>query len=99
MLEKLPVQGIGAASNTSEPLENMERKTAPTEDDRLEVASLGVSWTGTGTSGDEVIIDVTADNLWLPTELLLSALQLTILTKQYKCRRRLGRILLPSVLG
>ena len=43
MLEKLPVQEIGTVPNTSERLENMERKAAPTEDDRLEVASLGLS--------------------------------------------------------
>ena len=85
MLEKLPVQGVGAVSNTSGRLENMGRKAAPTEDDRLEVASPQVSWIGTGTFGDEVIIDVTAGNLWLPTELLVSPLYLAILTTQYKC--------------
>ena len=43
MLEKLPVQGIGTVSSTSERLENMERKAAPTEEDRLAVAGFGVS--------------------------------------------------------
>ena len=43
MLEKLPVQGIGTMSNTSERLENIEQNAAPTEDERLDVASLGVS--------------------------------------------------------
>ena len=71
MLEKQPVQEIETVSNTSERLENMERKAAPTEDDRLGVAGFGVSLIGTGSLG-LVINDVTADKLWLPTELLLS---------------------------
>ena len=43
MLEKLPVQKIGTVPSTSERLENMERKAAPTENDRLAVAGFGVS--------------------------------------------------------
>ena len=43
MLEKLPVQGIGTVSSTSERLVNMERKAAPTEDDRLAADDFEVS--------------------------------------------------------
>ena len=43
VLEKLPVQGIGTVSNVSERLENMERKTAPTEVDRLAAVGFGGS--------------------------------------------------------
>ena len=44
MFDELPVQGIGTVSGGSGPLENMERKTAPTEEERLlEEFSSGVA--------------------------------------------------------
>ena len=35
IFDELPVQGIGTIPGLSEPLEKMERKTAPTEEERL----------------------------------------------------------------
>ena len=51
----------------------MERNAAPTEDDRLAVAGFGVSRMRAGAL-EVNIYNVTADNLWLPTELLVSPL-------------------------
>ena len=43
MLEKPPAQKVGTVSGASERFENMERKAAPTDADRVAVAGFGVS--------------------------------------------------------